>query len=299
MKLADLLREACGKLDISLSELARRTGQSPQNLSMKLKRDSISFREFRRYMDALGVQLELKLMYPDGSAPKTPILDDRIQEKIALLEANLDLERRNAAYQRDLSIDIRTSLYSLQGFLDMALAHPDDSELVLDCLNKSKAAQLEMAQIFRQSLYPEGTTPPVEEETDHAVSPELLAGKRILLAEDNVLNAEVTRDLLADCGMEVELCSDGQEAVEKLRNAAPGYYDCVLMDVQMPVMNGLEATQQIRSLPNRIRAGIPIVAMTAGAFEEDRQDTNHAGMDAHLTKPVNREQLMSTIARLI
>ena len=124
----------------------------------------------------------------------------------------------------------------------------------------------------------------------------LLAGRRFLLAEDNGLNAEIAMTILQDAEAEVELAADGKIAVDMLKDAPVGYYDTVLMDIQMPNMNGYQATGVIRKLPDE-RAKIPIIAITANAFEEDRQAALAAGMDDYVAKPVEISELFRTIMK--
>ena len=123
-----------------------------------------------------------------------------------------------------------------------------------------------------------------------------LAGRRLLLAEDNGLNAEIAMTILQDADAEVELAADGKIAIDKLKDAPIGYYDAILMDIQMPNMNGYEATKEIRKLTDE-RAKIPIIAMTANAFEEDRQAALAAGMDDYVAKPVEISELFRTIMK--
>lgn len=123
-----------------------------------------------------------------------------------------------------------------------------------------------------------------------------LAGRRLLLAEDNGLNAEIAMTILQDANAEVELAADGKIAVDMLKDAPVGYYDAILMDIQMPNMNGYQATRAIRKLPDE-RAKIPIIAMTANAFEEDRQAALAAGMDDYVAKPVEISELFRTIMK--
>lgn len=123
-----------------------------------------------------------------------------------------------------------------------------------------------------------------------------LAGRRLLLAEDNGLNAEIAMTILQDAEAEVELAADGKIAVDMLKDAPVGYYDTVLMDIQMPNMNGYQATGVIRKLPDE-RAKIPIIAITANAFEEDRQAALAAGMDDYVAKPVEISELFRTIMK--
>ena len=123
-----------------------------------------------------------------------------------------------------------------------------------------------------------------------------LAGRRLLLAEDNGLNAEIAMTILQDAEAEVEFAADGKIAVDMLKDAPVGYYDTVLMDIQMPNMNGYEATRAIRKLTDE-RAKIPIIAMTANAFEEDRQAALAAGMDDYVAKPVEISEMFRTIMK--
>ena len=121
----------------------------------------------------------------------------------------------------------------------------------------------------------------------------------ILLAEDNELNQEIAVAILEEAGFTIDVAENGQAAVEKLESSQPGYYRLVLMDVQMPVMNGYEATREIRRLKNRKLAGIPILAMTANAFEEDRQEAIRSGMNGHVPKPINVDTLMEAMDSLL
>ncbi|MEY8575012.1 response regulator [Oscillospiraceae bacterium 21-37] len=121
----------------------------------------------------------------------------------------------------------------------------------------------------------------------------------ILLAEDNELNQEIAVAILEEAGFTIDVAENGQAAVEKLESSQPGYYRLVLMDVQMPVMNGYEATREIRRLKNRKLAGIPILAMTANAFEEDRQEAIRSGMNGHIPKPINVDTLMEAMDSLL
>ena len=118
------------------------------------------------------------------------------------------------------------------------------------------------------------------------------------MAEDNEVNAEILVELLDIEGADCEVVSNGQLAVERFARAREGEFDAILMDVQMPVMNGYEATRQIRALERRDAAEIPIIAMTANAFAEDVKDAVSAGMDAHISKPVDMELLKRTIKEM-
>lgn len=131
-------------------------------------------------------------------------------------------------------------------------------------------------------------------DTDNA-----FVGRHILLAEDNELNAEIAIEILEEAGFVVEHAENGKVCVDMLDKSSPGYYDLVLMDVQMPVMNGYEATKQIRLMRDLDKANIPILAMTANAFEEDKKEAFRVGMNGHLAKPVDVKTLIEEIGGLL
>ena len=128
---------------------------------------------------------------------------------------------------------------------------------------------------------------------------EKLEGKRILLAEDNDLNAEIAIELLAEEKIVVDRAKDGAECLDKLEKAVPGYYDMILMDIQMPVMDGYDAAARIRRMKDEKKASIPIIAMTANAFAEDRQKAISMGMNDHVAKPIDMNVLLPVIAKYI
>ena len=123
-------------------------------------------------------------------------------------------------------------------------------------------------------------------------------GKRALLAEDNALNREIATALLQELGLKVDSVSDGIEAVSAIDKAKEGYYDIVLMDIQMPKMDGYTATKEIRTLPSNGKANIPIVAMTANAFDEDRQKAFESGMNGHIAKPIDIKSITAALASI-
>ena len=139
---------------------------------------------------------------------------------------------------------------------------------------------------------PEAAEAPREEKVDYS-------GRKILLVEDNEMNREIACEILGEYGFVLDTAEDGTVAVEKMEQAAPGQYDLILMDIQMPLMDGYEATRRIRTLPDPAVAGIPIVAMTANAFEEDRRLALEAGMNEHIAKPIDVPKLMKTLADIL
>ena len=154
-------------------------------------------------------------------------------------------------------------------------------EVVLEFPIDAEAATVQEAQVLSE-----------EEET---ASP--LSGMKFLCAEDNTINAEILQMLLETKGASCTICSNGQEIVDAFASVKPGEYDMILMDVQMPVMDGLEATRRIRNGENPLGRIIPILAMTANAFLEDMQKSKEAGMDEHLSKPVDIAALEQTVKR--
>ena len=124
------------------------------------------------------------------------------------------------------------------------------------------------------------------------------AGKKVLLVEDNLLNQEIAQAILQDAGFTVDTADDGDVAVERLQDSKQGEFDLVLMDIQMPKIDGYAATRQIRTLPSDV-ANVPIVAMTANAFEEDKQKAIRAGMNAHIAKPIEAGRSMETLSRIL
>ena len=137
-----------------------------------------------------------------------------------------------------------------------------------------------------------------DKKAEETVPPDF-AGKRVLLAEDNEINQMIAKAILTDAGLDVEVVGDGSEAVAKMKEEPAGYYDIILMDIQMPKMDGYEASRQIRMLDDKQKANIPIVAVTANAFEEDRKTTMEAGMNGHLAKPYDIPTIMETLRNLI
>ncbi len=135
----------------------------------------------------------------------------------------------------------------------------------------------------------------IEREEEPRESAPAFTGKRLLLVEDNALNREIAIAILEDAGFELDVAEDGTVAVEKIAASRPGRYDLVLMDIQMPIMNGYEATRRIRALGDKAKAAVPIYAMTANAFEEDRQKAMDAGLNGHIAKPIDVKNLMDIL----
>ncbi len=151
---------------------------------------------------------------------------------------------------------------------------------------------------LRECLYSVVNAETEEEQEDSGRKIDFSPG-HILLAEDNELNQEIAEAILEEAGFSIEIASNGQIAVDMLKASEPGYYQLVLMDVQMPVMNGYDAVKAIRRLENRELASIPVLAMTANAFEEDRQQALRCGMNGHIAKPIDIDKLFETLSEVL
>ena len=134
---------------------------------------------------------------------------------------------------------------------------------------------------------------------EHETGSEILEGRTILLAEDNDLNAEIAKTILENAGLKIDCVEDGIQCVNRIMEMPAGTYDMILMDIQMPKMNGYKATQAIRRLPDKDKAYIPIIAMTANAFAEDRKKAFDAGMNGHIAKPIDIEKLGAVILSVL
>ena len=155
----------------------------------------------------------------------------------------------------------------------------------------------ELRNVLAQPFMEEKEIKPADKkETEEDLN---FSGKRVLFAEDNELNQMIAEAILTEKGLDVEIAKDGVEAVEKMKTAPAGYYDLILMDIQMPKMDGYEAAKQIRAMDDKGKASIPIVAVTANAFEEDKKTALDAGMNGHLAKPYDIAAIMETLKTLL
>ena len=131
-----------------------------------------------------------------------------------------------------------------------------------------------------------------------AAQREKFSGKKLLLVEDNELNREIAEEILTEYGFQLDVAENGQEAVDMVSVSNPGDYDLILMDIQMPVMDGMEATRCIRSLVNEELSKVPIIAMTANAFEEDKKAAYACGMNGFISKPIVIDDVMKELGKI-
>ena len=190
-----------------------------------------------------------------------------------------------------LGMSITKSIVDLMGGNIEVITSPGSGTTILIRLKLRVAEKKDIVDIQQEI-----TARAEEEQTGTAID---FTGKRLLLVEDNMINMEIANMILTDNGFIVETAENGKLALDKVSSSEPGYYDAILMDIQMPVMDGYEATREIRALQNKDLANIPILAMTANAFKEDELAALEAGMQAHIAKPVDVDQLLNTLASVL
>lgn len=292
MKTAETINTVCSELGITRADFAKRMGMLPSSLYRKLARESMTFEEFQECLDVLGVTIEFDLKYPDGNVRNSQANHEMLLERMEMLEAELEAWRKTAEFHKKSLRDLRTELNSAVGYAELGGKHDSQAGEYLEKIQQVlKNMKFTIAYALGEGL---------EEEPDakEAANIEMLEGKRILLVDDNQLNREMMKEVLADHGLLVEEAGDGSEALEAVKGKEPGYYHFILMDIEMPVMDGFESTIMIRKLPNRIRANTPIIALTANAIPENRERATEVGMDDFLVKPINSARLLSILAKL-
>lgn len=240
-----------------------------------------------------------------GLRDVTEVEEARRKAQQVLAEAKARAEEANAAktdFVHRISHDIRTPFTDVIGFTDKALRSMDDPAVVQEAPEKVRRSEETLLSVIDRILQIEGIeadapadAPAPAEEAEEEIPVSALVGKRVLLVEDNEMNLEIAEMLLTESGAEVTPAENGQLALDTLTAAGPDAFDIVLMDVQMPVMDGLEATRRIRALEDPDLAAIPIIAMTASVFEKDKKATLEAGMNAHLSKPIDLIALLKVV----
>ena len=293
MKTEETISAVCSELGITKADLAKRMGMLPSSLYRKLARESMTFEEFQKCLDVLGVTVEFELKFPNGNTRSSQMNHELLLERTDMLETELEAARKTAEFHKKSLRDLRTDLNSAVGYAELGVNH---EPMAGEYLEKLRSILANMESAIACALGESLDDDPAEEEPGNI---EMLEGKRVLLVDDNELNREIMREILVDHGLVVEEAGNGSEAVEAVKANEPGYYHFILMDIEMPVMDGYEATMKIRKLPNRIRANVPIIALTANAFPEDRERAAVVGMDDFLIKPTNSARLLRTLAKFL
>ncbi|MCF0180504.1 MAG: response regulator [Bacteroidales bacterium] len=240
------------------------------------------------------------------------IIDKEKEQKIALenaLNVAKDAMSTRLDFLKYMSRDIRVPMNDIVGLTTLAVNHIDNKEKVLDYLkkiqNSSNVLLAHVLEVLDEHHFHYERT---REEVLHDIKSEQhvegkdeydLKGVHILLVEDNETNREIADMLLSEYGAEVDALCDGAEAVERLESPNSKRYDVILMDIEMPVMNGYEATRRIRSLSNKRKAATPIIALTANASEDDKIASKESGMNGHVAKPFDIQEMVREINRLI
>ena len=252
---------------------------------------------------------------PEGGAVTASLLEagggepDPVSYEIRVQDTGIGMSREFAermfnAFERErtstdsgvagtgLGLSITKSIIDLMGgTIDVLTAPGSGTQIII---------RLKLKPADEKDVAPSGGKPAEGSEAEGGAEPEIdFSKKRLLLVEDNLVNMEIAQMILSQAGFTVETAENGRAAVEMVAASAPGYYDAILMDIQMPVMDGYEATREIRSLPDPALARIPILAMTANAFREDVQAAMDAGMQAHIAKPVDVGVLMKTLTDVL
>ena len=291
MKTAETINTVCSDLGITKADLAKKMGMLPSSLYRKIARESMTFEELQKCLDVLGVVIEFNLEYPDGNVRSSQFNYEMLLERMDLLETELEAVRKAVEFQKKSLRDLRTELNSAIGYAELGGRHESKAEQYLKKISSVLTnMEVTIAYALGEELDDETTA-------DEPGNIEILAGKRVLLVDDNELNREILKEILVDCGLTVEEASNGSEAVADVHDKEPSYYHFILMDIEMPVMDGYEAAMKIRKLPNRIRANIPIIALTANAIPENRERAAVVGMDDFLVKPVNSTRLLRSMAK--
>ena len=265
----------------------------PSSLYRKLARESMTFEELQKCLDVLGVTIVFDLQYPDGKIRSSQANHEILLERMDLLEKELEAAKKAAEFQKKSLRDLRTELNNAVGYAELGRR---DGSKVEEYLEKMQLVLTNMESTIAYALGEPLNNEPAEDEPENI---EALAGKRVLLVDDNELNREVLKELLVDHGLMVEEAENGSEAVAAVKANEAGYYHFILMDIEMPVMDGYEATMRIRKLPNRIRANIPIIALTANAVPENRERAAVVGMDDFLVKPTKSTRLLRSLEKLL
>ena len=293
MNTTEIINGICSQMGISKAELAKRIGLYPSYLYKKLSKESINYKENKKCLDVLGVEVELQFQFPDGHRFSSQENHKQIVERMGVLEKKLEAASKVDEFRKKSLRELRTELNSAVGYAELCRRHGAQMDSYLDKLSVVHGS------MERTISFALGESFHDEADEIEPVQIEQLQGKRVLLVDDNELNREILAEVLLDHGLLFEEADNGSKAVAAVKEHEPGYYQFILMDIEMPEMDGYEATLKIRKLPNRIRANTPIIAFTANAVSENRDRAFAVGMDDFLVKPVKTTRLLSCLNKLL
>ena len=283
---------------VTLKKSGKKTGDvdqlNPQDMRvLVIDDDKIACEHARLILEELGIAADIAMN--GAEAVEMVELRHARQESYNMImvdwkmpeQDGLEVTKKIREIVGDDSAIIILTAYSWDDVMDEALSAGVDNFMAKPLFSTG------VLDVFKSTIQKKKTEQPARE---HRAE---LSGRHILLAEDMLINAEIMKQLLQMREMEVDHAENGQLVVEMFESSQENYYDAILMDVRMPVMDGLAATQAIRALDRRDAKEIPVIAMTANAFDEDVQNSLQAGMNAHLSKPVEPERLYETLEVLI
>lgn len=293
MKTEETINIVCEELGVTKARLAKKMGMLPSSLYRKLARESMTFEELQQCLDVLGVDIEFDLKFPDGHMRSSKENHELLLRRLDLLETELQAARKSSEINRKSLKELRTDLNSVAGYAELGTTHGMEPE---ECLNKIHEVFQDMGVKLSYAL---GDTYREDTDDGDAVDIGMLQGKRVLLVDDNEMNREIMREMLLAQGLVIEEAENGSNAVDAVKEHPVGYYDFILMDIEMPVMDGYKSTMRIRKLPNRIRANVPIIALTADSFPETRDQALGVGMDDFIVKPVNTAIVLKCLTRYL
>lgn len=295
MNLSKIIKDSCKQLNVSLAELSRRVGQSPQNLGKKLNNETLSMHEFLEMLNALGVKFEYKITLPNEKDDFNTgnMLNDRYRERIAILVSEIELQKRNIEYLSRTNRDVRTNLNVISCSAEIASKNINDKEKVLANLEMIKNLDAQVCDLLNATVGIKGTSLVTEEDIKEQTKDITLKGKSALVVEDDALNREIISDLLLDRGINVDTAENGEEAINKIKIKTKGYYNFIIMDALMPVMDGYAASKAIREMDETA----PIIGLSSNANEEDIHKALESGMTDYIVKPTSADKLFFTIMK--
>ena len=294
MNLSEIVKDVSKKLHISGTELAKRSGQSPQNLSKKLVRETVSYDEFVQLMEVMGAKVELSYTLPGSEKSKISAIDKHSADQLNIMAKQLEVEQLKNKYFTDMSFEFRTALETLRGGISLAKKNSSDSKKVEDYLDRIGPAVDILTRLVEDNPFNRQAGISVALGSYYGIRrKDDFAGRNVLLVEDNELNREFVKEILEDCGIIVSEASNGREAVKKVEK--DDAYDFILMDLVMPVMDGCSAAEKIRGLEDKAKSATPIYAMTASVTREDRKRAEEAGMNGFMEKPLDINKLKEIV----
>lgn len=293
MTASEIINIVCSNLGIAKTELAKRMGIYPSSLYRKLSKECMTFDELQKCLEVMGVSVKYELHYPDGSSDNYKINQDGLLEKIDYLEKRIEVYDKATEFQRRSFRELRTELNSAVGYVELGIRHPAQAQTYFERIQNVHHS---MKKTISYAL---GEVLDEDEAVVDSEKIEQLKGKRVLLVDDNKLNREILKEVLIDQGLIVDEADNGIKALSAVKEHSPDYYQFVLMDIEMPELDGYETTMKIRKMPNRIRASVPIIALTANARAEDIESASIVGMDDFLTKPIDSARLLGCLTKFL